>query len=207
MLLNVTISSSAPMLQHNGELVCPTNKWALAMKEITKKRAKTAADLIELARLEYYGGIVLTDEGRPGVPGEWLEACIKEGAKKTKQGKEATATVVVDGIFPLEYKGPQTVEDLWADKSGKFVKSCGARIAQAKVWRTRPMFPVWKLTFCLEYLHDIVDEKTVLDWLETAGRVVGIGDWRPKYGRFVIEHVERVDAAPSSKATLKKGKK
>jgi hypothetical protein len=27
------------------------------------------------------------------------------------------------------------------------------------------------------------------EWLQKAGEVVGLGDWRPRYGRFTVEAV------------------
>ena len=41
------------------------NKFAKAMKAITSKRKKTDEDYIELARLEFFGGLYADDQGRP----------------------------------------------------------------------------------------------------------------------------------------------
>ena len=51
------LTSVAPLLMHNGQLSDPLNPWAQAIKRITDKRKKTLADLEEVGRLEWYGGL------------------------------------------------------------------------------------------------------------------------------------------------------
>lgn len=51
------------MLMHNGQLADPSNEWARAIKEISGKRAKTAADYEEMARLEWLGSLYLNQHG------------------------------------------------------------------------------------------------------------------------------------------------
>lgn len=44
------------------------------------------------------------------------------------------------------------------------------------------------LTASFEYFGE-VDEATILQALQDAGRTAGIGDWRPRYGRFTVEKI------------------
>ena len=83
------IRGVAPLLMHNGQLANPMNKFAKAMKAVTSKRKKTDEDHIELARLEFLGGLYADDQGRAVLPGEVIEGTIVAGAKKTKKGKDA----------------------------------------------------------------------------------------------------------------------
>ena len=50
------IRSLSPLIMHNGQLADPFNHFSKAKKEITGKRAKTDADMMEIARLDWFGG-------------------------------------------------------------------------------------------------------------------------------------------------------
>ena len=54
------------------------------MKAITSNRKKTDADLDELARLEFMGGLYLNKEGRVIIPAYVMEGCLigKGGAAR-----------------------------------------------------------------------------------------------------------------------------
>lgn len=181
--LNVTLSGHA-LLMHNGLLADPLNAFAKAIKDVSGRRNKTDADIEELARLEFLGGLYLHG-GEPCIPGEMLEACIVAGAKKSKSGQQAKAGVICDGNFPLLYEGPREPSALWADE--RFRLRVPARVAQARVMRTRPRFNDWRCEAKVEFSEDICNRADVLLWLRTAGDMIGIGDWRPKFGRFSVD--------------------
>jgi hypothetical protein len=37
------------------------------------------------------------------------------------------------------------------------------------------------------YNDSLLNESDVLDLLRLGGEQIGLGDWRPKFGRFVVE--------------------
>jgi hypothetical protein len=47
----------------------------------------------------------------------------------------------------------------------------------------------WWLTCTIEFDESIVNEAQVLSSTKEAGALCGIGDWRPKFGRFTVEKV------------------
>jgi len=168
---------------HNGQTADPLNKFAKAMKEISGKRKKTEADFIELARIEYFAGLYIDKDG-PIIPSVMLEAMITKGAAKAKNSKLAEAGVIVDQHGYLEYDGPRTPEELVADD--RFRLTVPVRIGQQKVIRTRPIFRQWAADIEIKYLDDIINERDLLTALRAAGTYVGIGDWRPRNGRFAL---------------------
>jgi hypothetical protein len=178
------ICGVAPLLMHNGQLANPMNKFAKAMKAITSKRKKTDEDYIELARLEFFGGLYADDQGRPTLPGEVLEATLVGGAKKTKKGKDAKSAIIVDGNFPVIYDGPKTPEALWEDERFRYV--AGVVVGQSRVMRTRPIFKTWECKFTVHYLEEVFDAQEVIDFVDAAGRMVGLLDGRPRFGRFEV---------------------
>lgn len=182
--LSFKITGVAPLLMHNGQLVDPTNDFSKHMKKISSKRDKTDADLEELARLEWHGSLYLSD-GKPCLPGEVLEAAFVVAAKKQKKGKQAQAGILCPRSYPLTYDGPRKLDKLWLDR--QFRLTVGARVQQNRVMRTRPIFRKWSCEIQVQYDDSLLNEEEVRNIVRVTGEIVGVGDWRPKYGRFNVE--------------------
>ena len=60
------------------------------------------------------------------------------------------------------------------------------RIGTARIMRIRPIFNEWELEFKLQVINPDLDIKVLNDILIYAGKFIGIGDYRPKYGRFMV---------------------
>lgn len=182
--LKFRITSAAPLLMHNGQTADPLNRHSVSIGEITSKRKKTEADHKELSRREFYAGLYL-DGGTPCIPAEMVEAALIKGAMKEKQGPGAKAGIIVENNAKLEYDGPSKPDDLWADE--KFRLRIPAKIGTSKVIRTRPRFDEWSAEIVVKYLPSLINEKAIRGFLVTAGEQIGIGDWRPRFGRFSVE--------------------
>jgi hypothetical protein len=184
--VTIAIEGVAPLLMHNGQLADPMNEHTRNLKDAIKKAKKTKTDAAFAAayKTEFLGGLYLDENKEPCLPGEVIEATIIEGAKKSKQGKDAKAGLMVEGLFPLKYKGPRDVEALWEKK---FFKTCGVRVGQSRIMRTRPLFPTgWSCDFLVHYNSTLINRKDLLKYVEEAGNEVGIGDFRPRFGRFIV---------------------
>ena len=48
--------------------------------------------------------------------------------------------------------------------------------------RTRPHFEQWCAIFTIEYFGNLLNENTVVNLLAAAGRLRGVGEWRPEKG-------------------------
>ena len=181
------------LITHNGQLADPRNKFTKALKEVTGKRKKTDADHDEVARLEFLASCY-TNGHDLVVPSYVVEATILNGAKKTRQGPQCKAGVFVeeDGILNFEGKpstiSEQTLSELF--EQGNHHLTVGVKVQSARVMRTRPLFRNWDTTVDITYEDDLVNRSQVLQFLGDAGAQVGIGDWRPKYGRFSVNVLE-----------------
>lgn len=183
--LRFRLSGSAPLLMHSGELANPLDEWSKKMKKISSKRGKTDADYEAMAKIEYLGGLYTNEAGEPIIPVRVLEGTLIGGAKKKKLGKLFTSAVFVNEDAVLEYDGPKSAEKLVDDP--KFRLTAGVKVGQARVMRTRPMFPEWSLEVTVSYIEGEVEKEDIVDAFNSAGILVGLGDWRPKYGRFTSE--------------------
>ena len=67
------------------------------------------------------------------------------------------------------------------------IDSRGAVVQRARVVRWRPRFNKWRLKFIIDILDDNNISVPVLkEILEKAGATKGIGDYRPRFGRFMV---------------------
>lgn len=183
--VTLTLIGYGGLVMHSGQLADPLNRFSRAIKAAAGRRTKTEADHEEVARLEFLGSLYLGADGAPCLPGEMLEACLQQGARKTKQGKQAAAGVIVEHNAPLIYDGPRTADGLWADE--RFRLRTPVKVAQARVMRTRPIFRAWRAVAEVEFNATLVDQRSVIEWARAAGQQIGLGDWRPKFGRFAVE--------------------
>src|SRR5262249_37760608 len=118
------------------------------------------------------------------LPGEMIEAAFVQAAKKSRRGPQARAGVISDGFWPLEYEGPRSPDDLWADE--RFRLTVGVVVQRSRVIRTRPIFRDWAATVQIDFLPDQLNPTEIADTMSVLGRIIGIGDWRPKFGRFYV---------------------
>ena len=187
--LKVTVKGLAPLLMHNGHLADPRNPHARALREAVNasKKNKTDAAFDAMAKAEFLGSLYVGEDGALCIPGEMIEATIINGAKKSKQGKQATAAICVFNNAPLQYKGPKDPLKLW--ETGNFHKTIGVRVGTNRVMRTRPLFVDWSLSFVVQYNADLLNKKDVVMAITKAGAEVGLAEWRPRYGRFEVVEV------------------
>lgn len=188
-IVKFRITGTRPLLMHNGQLANPTCDAARAMKKISARKKKTDADLEELKRVEWEGGLYLTSDGKPAITEDMVLGAVVEGARKRKLGKSAQAGVLcTDAVFALEYKGPKDVEKLYDDPA--FCEYRTVRVNSGRVMRARPKFNQWAAVVELTVDTESMSVEDVQESLEVAGRVVGMGDFRPRYGRFDVARVK-----------------
>lgn len=182
------LTSSAPLIMHNGQMADPTNKWAKALKLISAKRKKTDADYEEMAHLEFLAGLYMGTDG-PILPTYMIDAMLVAAAKKSREGQLVKSSCFCLNHARLEYEGPRTAEELWADESFRF--SALVRVQAARVARMRPIFHNWAATVTFHLEPTLVNPSRLDEWMAVAGTQIGLGDWRPQYGRFQAERLAK----------------
>lgn len=174
-----------PLLMHSARLADPLDPVAKALAAVTAKSVKTLADHARIAELEWHGGLWLHD-GKPCLPPQCLKRVLVDGAKRLRKGELAKAAFMPDGPAILEYEGPTSLPDLWADE--RFRHREMVRIRQARTVRTRPRFPQWSAQLTATFLPSMVSRADVVEFFKLAGPH-GIGDHRPEFGRFLVEQL------------------
>jgi hypothetical protein len=170
---------------HNGQLADPLNEFSKAIGKISSKRSKTEADHEEIGRLEFLGGLYVKNN-KVIIPAEMLEASIIAGAKKFRKGPAFKVGIIVEDHAELNFGSGLKADRLWKHKD-KYALRVAVRIQRSKLFRVRPKFDKWSLSFTVLYDPSIVDENELIEAIKKAGSQAGLGDWRPRYGRFKID--------------------
>lgn len=180
-----TVRGTTPLMMHNERLANPFDEITKAMKAVTGKRKKTEDDLLEIARLEWLGGLYHDPSFGIHMPGYNILSAIVSGGKLHKLGTAVKRSVLVEeDMVRIAYKGPANPEELFADKA--FVDVRGVKVGTAKVMRCRPIFKDWAMTFTVLFDESSIQAEEVERCLIDSGRMCGLGDYRPRFGRFEV---------------------
>ena len=187
--MRVKLTGVAPLLQHNGRLADALDPATKAMKAASKAGGKGTDDGQEaIARAEFLGSLYWAGDA-PFVPGVALERALRDASSGVERGakKKFDAGVQVLDDAVLVYPGKQfkTPEALY--ESGNFTFRTSARVMAARVMRTRPKFDQWSAVFKVDYNPSLVNRDMLIATLTYAGNACGLGDWRPRFGRFSVE--------------------
>lgn len=192
MKIQIELTGTTPLLMHSDRAVDklhPDTVHLRKMTEATKGKGKdTDENLMRLAHAEFLCGINCDDALGPFLYGQQVwKACV-EGARLTKMGKTVERGLVIhpDSIqVPLQYDGPRAAQELW---DAGWYHRCSVKVQMSRVMRTRPIFRAWSAKLNAEVADDVLKLDSLSDYLDTAGRLIGIGDGRSiGFGRFTAE--------------------
>lgn len=191
MKIRISIIGTTSLLMHNAQLSDPLNPITKQLKAVSSKRTKTDDDQEEMARIEFIGGLYWDEQAGPYIPGVNVHRCMVEAAKLNRLGRNVERGVIVtDEILPLGYDGPRDIDSLWSDKN--FVSRLSVGVTTSRVMRTRPQFRRWALEADLLVDNGQLDFGQICEISEKAGQMIGLGDYRPRFGRFDVT-AEQID--------------
>lgn len=190
--LKVRLTGDSPLLMHSARGANPLDAGVKAHKMLTIKRKKLDQDHDAIARSEWEIALYYDPELGPYLPSTNVRSAIVEGGRLNKLGAAVQrGTLIADEKLKLLYKGPRTPDELWAKQ---FVDARSVVVGTSRLMRYRPAFPRgWSLE--VEIYHDpsVIDAGQLTQCLENAGRLIGLGDFRPNrggpFGRFTSEVV------------------
>lgn len=184
-MLKLKLKGLSPMLMHSDRFANPLDPATKAHKELTSKRKKTDEDHAAIARSEFIGSLYIDKDG-PFIPGMNIDSCLVEAARMNKLGKTVKrAMMILEDKVALCYAGPRTAEDLADDM--RFIDARSVRVGMARLTRFRPKFADWTAECTLAIDTDQINLNEVRQIVENAGKLIGLGDFRPRFGRFAVE--------------------
>jgi hypothetical protein len=186
----ITLAGTSALLMHNSRLSNPLDPATKALKAVTGKRMKTDDDHQQIAYLEFCGGLYHDEQLGPYIPGENIARALLDGAKLTKMGTRVTRGLFIKSdVNPLvDYGGPRDVTGLW---ERGFRHMASAKNGQNRIMRTRPWFPQWRVQADGVLDPSVLELADLVAIADNAGQFIGLGDWRPRFGRFTAT-VEQV---------------
>jgi hypothetical protein len=192
--LKAKLTGVAMLLVHSERLANPRDLATRKLKELTSRnRGKNKTDELgdQIAEAEWRASMYVDDRGEPCMPSDNILACLKEGGRKTKQGKQILAAVFCEvPSFSLIYDGPRDLDSLWAD--GRFFDYRAVGVQGKRVMRARPCWKDWALEITLKFDDELVSPDDMIAILATAGSQVGLCEKRPQLGRFAVTEIEIV---------------
>lgn len=174
---SLSIAGTAPFLYHRW------SNEAVAEKASAAKGSKAK----KTDNLESY--VYRTLAGELGIPGEYLRQAIIHAAKfrqDPRSPRKSAMDLFKAGVVSLTEVAPigQTNWD--------YIDSRRVQVQRNAITRQRPALLVgWHADFELQVLlPEYISTELLLDVLQQAGKLIGIGDFRPTYGRFAVTHFE-----------------
>lgn len=185
----IKIKSICPMLHHGAQ--------AVGMQEQSlKKKGGTA---LTGNPDEWKDTIYYKDGIGIYLPAMSFEACIKNAAKQFKITGRATATKYVDsGVFCIDEYLPflvngkpiMSLDDPRIVIDKRTVKNPSTK---GRNVRYRAKFDEWASSFkILVHADDYLSDKLLSEIIVYGGLYVGVGDYRPKFGRFNLVSMKEV---------------
>lgn len=154
--LRLHMQGVTALLMHNPRLVNQLNdQYAVAIKRISAKTKKTEADLKEIARLEWFGGLYFDeDTGVIFQPTSKVRKCLINAARIRKLGRNVERAISMDAMrVPLIFRDmDKSVQEIFAN--GAYHNRSDVVIGQKRVMRTRPSFLPWALEVDFTFIPD-----------------------------------------------------
>lgn len=183
-IIKLKLTGSRPLLMHSDKLADPLNPITKEHKALNKRK-KTDEDHELIAKSEWKAGLYYKEGVGPYVPGINIEGTLIAGAKLRKLGTQIKRAVeVLDDVHPIQYKGPKDLKGLWDEG---FYDARSVKISTSRIIRYRPLFREWAVECQIAFDESAIDRNEVIKCMEDAGDYCGIGDYRPKFGRFTVE--------------------
>ena len=172
-IVALAIEGSAPLLFHRWD------NEAIEEKAKARKNSKAKKE----DNIESY--VYRNETGEICVPGEYLRQAIIHAAKfrqDPRSPRKSAMDLFKAGVASLtELASLGSAEWDYLDKRRVTVQRSG-------ITRVRPaMTKGWKAEFEFQVLlPEYIDTALFHDVLTQAGRLIGVGDFRPTYGRFMV---------------------
>lgn len=172
-IAEVTIVGTAPILFHRYSVEAQEEKSAAAKGSNTKKTDETETYLYR------------NENNEICIPGEYLRQSIVRAGKykqDPRNSRQSCMELFKSGLIMLDELSSTGHDDPdYYDKRRVVVQ-------RSAIPRTRPALQSgWTATFrILVQVPEYINPAMLNEMIQNAGRLVGIGDFRPTYGRFQV---------------------
>jgi hypothetical protein len=181
--ISVEIEGTADLLLHGWSVE------AVAEKSAAKKGSagKKTDNLESYVRRDERGVIC--------IPSEYLRMSVVAAAKfrqDPRSPRKSASDLYKAGVVGLTSLAPLTNVVGETPKVWDFEDARRVQVQRNGITRVRPAFRTgWKATFLLGVLlPEYIPQQDLREVISQAGRLVGVGDFRPTFGRFSVTKFE-----------------
>lgn len=176
--VNVRIRGVSDMLFH---------RWLVEAVEAKANAAKGSKEK-KTDNVETF--VYRNNAGEICLPGEYLRQSIIHAAKyiqDPRSPRKSAMDIYKAGVVALTQLAPigraGTTFQSW-----EYEHKCRVTIQRSAITRTRPAFKEgWEAEVQLMVnLPEYITPEALKDRIDAAGRLIGVGDFRPTYGRFTV---------------------
>lgn len=178
-IVHVSIEGSADLLLHAWNCEAVASKGA----------AKKGSEAKKSDNLESY--VHRNTDGVICLPSEYLRMSIVNAAKfrqDPRSPRKSAMDLYKAALVSLKALAPITTVAGELPKVWDYEHRCRVQIQRSGITRCRPAFKEgWRVEVpLLVNLPEYVSPHDLNDVISAAGRLIGVGDFRPSYGRFQI---------------------
>jgi len=158
-----------------------------------KASAKKGSDGKKTDNLESY--VRRNDEGLICMPVEYIRMSIVTAAKfrqDPRSPRKSGMDLFKAGIVSLEELSPIIAADGHPTTKWEIEDRRRVQVQRAGITRVRPAFKAgWSVAASLMVsIPEYIQPKDLNETLASAGRLIGVGDFRPTFGRFNVTRFE-----------------
>ena len=177
--ISVTVKGVAPLLQH---------KMSLGQEAQLASKTKKVAGQSKGDNPEDY---LYTLNGKIVQPTEhFFQGIIKQLSNYKIQGRgKKTYKELGKGSMSIVPEFAEHKIQAWTVDSRTVVIPA----TKGRAVRLRPRLDNWELDFTIELFNDDLPVEVVKSALDDMGRESGIGDYHPRFGRFIVTSFKEVD--------------
>lgn len=171
---NVTIKGVAPLLFNRYPEEENPDGVSKGKKAVLSKDAQVERSLYK------------DDKGQIVSPSDHIVGAMTKAAVNFKlEGKKTFKDVAKAGVFISPLQIPHLNQQYVADWRPVIIN-------RGRVMKGRGRMDDWSLKFELVCIDDRATANDIKEILEYAGTYIGIGDYRPRYGRFEVTDFTKV---------------
>lgn len=185
--ITIKLVGTHPLMMHSDKLANPLAPETKLHKELTSKRKKTDDDHRAIAKSEFIAGCYWDETNGFYIPGGNVEATFLAGAKLQKMGTAwKRGALVLENKVKLLHDAPKTPDALWESLPNRDCR--GVKVGTAKIMRYRPVFLNWAAEVTVNLNLEVIDLRDAKKAIEDAGALIGLCEYRPRYGRFQVTY-------------------
>ena len=170
--VKVRIEGTSPLLQHRFPM-----EENQENKSVRRKKEYPAEEECKKALYQ-------DDKGKIYQPAEHILGALVMAAKNFSYEKKRTYKEIVKSSVFVNPAVIYHEHQKWQIDRRPVV------VMKARIVRARPRFDKWALAFEIEFDNEVMGKDKLKEMLDYAGQRVGIGDYRPAFGRFIVTKFE-----------------